>query len=97
MNGEINFCFEHDLVNTNIDVTVELYDTQGRFISSSEQALFSSGSKVELPLVFGSSTEISNGFGNLFEQGILFYKIKIESDELNLQRESNFEKLILVR
>jgi hypothetical protein len=50
-----------------------------------------------LPLVFGSSTEISNGFGNLFEQGILFYKIKIESDELNLQRESNFEKLILVR
>jgi len=97
MNGEINFCFEHDLVNTNIDVTVELYDTQGRFISSSEQALFSSGSKVELPLVFGSSTEISNGFGNLFEQGILFYKIKIESDELNLQRESNFEKLILVK
>lgn len=96
-NGVVNFSFEHDLVNTNINVTIDIFDTQGRFISSSQQALFSSGSKVELPMTFGASFTAESGFGNLFEQGMLLYKIKLESDELNLQRESNFEKLILVR
>ncbi len=84
-----SFTFEHDLVNTDIDIVVNIYSITGKLIKSVVQTKYSSGFRVN-DISWNGRDDFESGLA----KGIYLYQIKIHSKELNLTRESKFEKLI---
>lgn len=83
------FQFEHDLANTDIEIVVDIYTIAGKLIKSLTQTKYSTGFRVN-----DISWNGKDDFESSLARGIYLYKIKIFSKELNLTRESSFEKLI---
>ncbi len=86
------FSFEHDLINTNIDYEIEIYNSTGALVETIKNSQFSFGSTIVTTPWNGNSYSSQK-----FAEGIYFYKIKISSKEFNQRRESDFEKLVIVR
>ena len=85
------FKFDHDLINTNLDVELDVYSLSGKLVKTYTANVFSSGSMVELDVDFNNFNSATD-----LHKGLYVYKIKIHSEELNLSRESNFEKLLIL-
>ena len=86
-----NFTFEHDLTNSNLDILVNVYTVSGKLVKTIQTQRFASGSRVN-DVAWNGNDDFE---GNL-AKGIYFYKIKITSPELNLSRESDFQKLVIL-
>ena len=87
-----SFSFEHDLVNSNLLVEIEIFSLSGQLVSTIKRNIFSSGSKVD-----NLHWEKGDGSMDKLSKGLYIYKINIHSNELNLSRESNFEKLLILK
>ncbi|MGB4958620.1 MAG: type IX secretion system sortase PorU [Saprospiraceae bacterium] len=83
------FQFEHDLTNTELDVIVNIYTITGKLIKSITQTKYSSGFRVN-----DIGWNGKDDFESSLARGLYLYKIIVQSKELNLTRESKFEKLI---
>jgi hypothetical protein len=83
------FQFEHDLINTEIDIVVNIYTITGKLIKSITQTKYSSGFRVN-DIGWNGNDDFDSGLA----RGIYLYKIHIHSKSLNQSRESKFEKLI---
>jgi hypothetical protein len=83
------FQFEHDLINTEIDIVVNIYTITGKLIKSITQTKYSSGFRVN-DIGWNGNDDFDSGLA----RGIYLYKIHIHSKTLNQSRESKFEKLI---
>ena len=84
-----HFQFEHDLSNTELEVIVDIYTITGKLIKTLTQTKYSSGFRVN-----DISWNGKDDFESSLARGIYLYKIRVHSKELNLTRESGFEKLI---
>ena len=85
-----NFQFEHDLAGSDIDVYIDIYSVAGRLVKTIEENIFASGYRVD-DIQWNARDE----FGSSLGKGLYLYKIKVISRELNLVRESDFEKLVI--
>lgn len=84
-----SFQFEHDLVNTDLDILVNIYTISGKLVKSIPATKYSSGFRVN-DISWNGKDDFDAGLA----RGIYLYKIQVHSKELNVTRESNFEKLI---
>lgn len=87
-----NFQFEHDLASTELDILVSIYTITGKVIKSIEATKYSSGFRID-----DIHWDGTDDFGSDIGKGVYLYKIKVRSDELNLVRESEFEKLVILK
>lgn len=86
-----DFTFEHDLVNTSLDVVVNIYTVSGKLVKSIVESRFSSNGRIS-----DLNWNGRDDYGNKLAKGIYLYKIKISAAELNLSRESDFMKLVII-
>lgn len=86
-----NFQFEHDLVNSDLDILVTIYTISGKIIKTIEATQYASGFRID-----DIHWDGKDDFGSDIGKGVYLYKIKVRSDELNLVRESDFEKLVIL-
>ena len=86
-----NFMFEHDLNNANLDIQIDIYSMSGRLIKTIQEQRFGAGRRIS-----DINWNGRDDFGNKLAKGIYIYKIKLSSSELNLQRESDFHKLVIL-
>lgn len=85
------FQFEHDLVNTELDIVVNIYSITGKLVKSVVQTKYSSGFRVN-DIGWNGRDDFDSRLG----RGIYLYKVSVHSKELNLTRESGFEKLVIL-
>jgi len=85
-----NFSFEHDLNGNNLDILVSIFSSSGQLVTKIQAQRFGSGRIIELPW------SAEDAISTKLENGIYFYKIKISSNELNVSRESDFQKLVIL-
>jgi len=90
-----NFSFEHDLSGSNLDILISIYSISGQLVSNIK-AQRTGSNRIINDITWnatGESTVMNTGY---IAKGIYFYKIKITSEELNLSRESDFQKLVIL-
>ncbi len=85
------FAFNHDLVNTELDIVINIYTVSGKLVKSITDNRFSSGT-----LISDLSWDARDDYGNKLAKGIYLYKINLYSSQLNLRRESDFSKLVIL-
>ncbi len=86
-----SFQFEHDLAGSDLDVIVDIYTVSGKLVKTIEQNVFASGYRVD-----DIQWNAKDDYGSTLAKGLYLYKIKVLSRELNLIRESDFEKLVIL-
>lgn len=84
-----SFQFDHDLSNTELDILVNIYTITGKLIKSITETKYSSGFRVN-DISWNGLDDFDSSLG----RGVYLYKIQVHSKELNITRESNFEKLV---
>lgn len=85
------FMFEHDLPNTEFDVTVNIYSISGKLVKSITEVRNSSGFRVN-----DIGWNGRDDYDSRLAKGVYLYKIRIQSKDSGLVRESGFEKLIVL-
>ena len=86
-----DFTFEHDLINTNLDISVNIYTVSGKLVKTIVENRFSSSGRIS-----DINWNGRDDYGNKLAKGIYLYKIKVAASELNLSRESDFMKLVIL-
>ena len=87
-----NFRFEHDLPDQELDIVINIYSMSGKIVKSISRSEISTGYQVS-DIVWDGTDD----YGNKLANGIYVYKIKVFSPEYNINRESKFEKLVILR
>jgi hypothetical protein len=87
--SETTFVFEHDLADTEIEISLNIYSITGKLIKNISETKYSSGFRVN-DIFWDGREDFESGLN----KGMYLYNIKIHSKELNQTRESKFEKLI---
>ena len=87
-----NFQFEHDLTSTDLDILITIYTISGKVIKTIEATKYATGFRID-----GIHWDGTDDFGSDIGKGVYLYKIKVRSDEFNLLRESEFEKLVILK
>lgn len=88
---ETFFSFEHDLNNSNLEIVVTVYSTSGQVVKTINTQRVASSR-----LINDISWSENGDYERNLSKGIYFYKINITSPELNLSRESDFQKLVIL-
>ncbi len=87
--SQTQFQFEHNLVNTEIEILINIYTITGRLIKSITETKYSNSFRVNNIMWNGR-----DDFESDIARGVYLYKIQVYSKELNIKKESKFEKLI---
>jgi len=85
------FQFEHDLAGSDLEVYIDIYSVSGQLVKTIQRNIFASGYRVD-DIQWDAQGDYGIGLG----KGLYLYKIKVVSKELNLIRESDFEKLVIL-
>lgn len=85
------FMFDHDLPGENLDILVQVYTMSGKLIKTIENTAIATGTRID-----DVQWDGFDDFGSRLAKGIYLYKIKIKSSS-NEFRESNFEKLVILK
>ncbi|MBK9254694.1 MAG: type IX secretion system sortase PorU [Saprospiraceae bacterium] len=85
------FNFEHDLANTELDVQINIYSISGKLVKTISDTRFTTGFRInDIPW------DGRDDYESKLAKGVYLYKVKVTSKDLNLSRESSFEKLIIL-
>ncbi|MBK8621262.1 MAG: type IX secretion system sortase PorU [Saprospiraceae bacterium] len=85
------FEFEHDLSNTSLDIHVYIYSVSGKLVKTIEHSSFYPGNRVNDVRWNGR-----DDYEDRLARGVYLYKIKVFARDLNVTRESRFEKLVIL-
>jgi len=86
-----SFQFEHDLAGSDLEVYINIYTVSGKLVKTIEQNVFSDGYRID-----DIQWNAKDDYGSTLAKGLYLYRIKAISRELNLVRESDFEKLVIL-
>lgn len=89
--SDTRFSFEHDLANSDLDIAISIYSLSGILVKTINENNFSSGNSVD-DIYWNGKDDNENKLA----RGIYIYKINITSEQLNLNRESDFHKLVIL-
>ena len=85
------FVFEHDLLGEEVDIRIDIFDNLGRNVAYFRERKLLEGNRVEL------NTQEIETFNATLPSGVYYFKIKLQTNELNTVRESNFEKIVKIK
>lgn len=91
------FQFDHNLSGQQLDVLIQIYTVSGRLVKTLEESLVSDGS---IRLDNCISWDGRDEFGDRLARGVYLYKVKVrasDASEIQLQGESDFEKLVILK
>lgn len=91
------FQFEHSANNQQIDVLVQIYTIAGRLVKTLESSLLSDGALRQGDCI---EWDGKDDYGDRLARGVYLYKVKVRANlpgGSNLQGESKFEKLVLLK
>jgi hypothetical protein len=88
---QTTFSFEHDIQGSEIDVTLEIFNSAGQQIKVLNQAIYSSGYRIN-----GINWTGENNLGISLNSGVYFYRVHISNNE-GKERHSSFQKMIIIR
>lgn len=83
------FMFEHDLTNTELYIVVDIYTINGKLVKSISEKRYVTGFRIN-DLAWDGKDDLGSGLA----KGVYLYKIRVHARDLNLSRESGFEKLV---
>jgi hypothetical protein len=83
------FTFEHDLANTNLDVTINIFTMTGKLVRSIKESLFSTGNRIG-----NFNWNGKDDFESTLAKGLYLYQIKLDAPELKTSRLSSFQKMV---
>lgn len=84
--------FEHDLPGSTLDYVVLIYTMGGKLVKTIEGSELASGYRVHDIMWDGR-----DDYGSRLANGVYLYKIKVKAQGVDLSRESDFEKMVLIR
>lgn len=91
------FQFDHNLSGQQLDVLIQIYTVSGRLVKTLEESILSDGA---IRLDNCISWDGRDEFGDRLARGVYLYKIKVraaDAGEVQLQGESDFEKLVILK
>ena len=91
------FQFDHNLVNQEMDVLVQVYTISGRLVKTLEQSLISDGAIRQDNCI---GWDGKDDFGDHLARGVYLYKVKVRAQNTGtttLTGESSFEKLVILK
>jgi hypothetical protein len=86
------FHFEHTLPDTDLDVTLFIYDIGGRLVKTLRANAFTDGHQVS-----GIRWEGNAENGQKLPNGVYYYTIEVDSSVLGVSVSSAFEKLVIIK
>lgn len=86
------FMFEHNIGTTELDVLVDIYTVSGKLIKTIETTTISNSNRVD-----DIAWDGKDDFGESIGKGVYLYKIKARSQDLNVTKESDFQKLVILK
>jgi hypothetical protein len=87
-----SFMFEHDMPDNSLDIAIQIFTMSGKLVKNIQHSMYSSGFNVS-----GIEWDGTDEWGNRLGNGVYIYKIKVFAPEYNIQRESKFAKLVIIR
>ena len=88
------FQFEHNLPSGPMDITVQIYSVSGKLVKTILHSTFSDGFRVD-----DIHWDGTDDFGSPIAKGVYLYKIRVQLDVsgTNLKKESEYEKLVILK
>ena len=86
------FQFEHNLPGTDLEILINIYNMSGQIVKTIEHLAFDDGFRID-----DISWDGNDDFGNKIANGVYLYKINVRANQLGISKESNFEKLVILK
>lgn len=88
---QVTFVFEHDLLGQQADIEIDVYNAIGQYQQTVKYSAVLTGNRMEVPFAFVDKLLLDT-----LAKGMHFFKIKVTATELNISKESNFEKFVKI-
>ncbi len=87
-----NFSFEHRLAGGLLDIGVYIYTLSGKLVKTIETTRAATGYRID-----DINWDGNDDFGANLAKGIYLYKIKVKDNAADIELESDFEKLVILK
>lgn len=87
-----NFSFEHSLVDASLDILVSIYTLSGKLVKSIQTNRFAEGFRID-----DIHWDGRDDFGSRLARGVYLYKIKVKDQAADIDLESDFQKLLILK
>lgn len=87
-----NFMFEHNLPGAELDILINIYNMSGQIVKTIESINIDEGFRID-----NISWDGQDDYGQKIANGVYLYKIKVTANQLGISKESNFEKLVILK
>ena len=84
-----NFMFEHDMAGLDVEIFIDIYTVSGKLVKTITNTSFATGYRFD-----SLNWDGNDDFGSKLANGVYLYKIKLRSLDGDIERESDFQKLI---
>lgn len=86
------FMFEHNLPGSELEILIDIYNMSGQVVKTIELVVLDDGFRID-----GISWDGRDDYGQKIANGVYLYKIKVFANQLGIKKESNFEKLVILK
>lgn len=86
------FQFEHNLPGTELEIIINIYNMSGQIVKTIEHLSFDGGFRID-----DIEWDGNDDFGGKIANGVYLYKINVLAKQLGISKESNFEKLVILK
>ncbi len=86
------FQFEHNVPNTPLEITIDIFDIQGKLVQTLSYQTPDGGYRID-----DIRWDLSDGNNAGISSGIYLFKIRLSAPEEDITKESKFEKLVIIR
>ncbi len=87
-----NFSFEHSLVDASLDINVSIYTLSGKLVKSIQTNRFAEGFRID-----DIHWDGRDDYGSSLARGVYLYKIKVKDEVADIDLESDFQKLLILK
>ncbi|GLR19355.1 type IX secretion system sortase PorU [Portibacter lacus] len=86
------FQFEHNLPGTELEILINIYNVSGQIVKTIEHLVLDDGFRID-----DISWDGRDDYGQKIANGVYLYKINVLANQLGIRKESNFEKLVILK
>jgi len=87
-----NFSFEHSLVDASLDILVSVYTLSGKLVKTVQSTRFAAGFRIN-----DIHWDGRDDYGSRLARGVYLYKIKVRDPIAEIDLESDFQKLLILK
>ncbi|WP_235296828.1 type IX secretion system sortase PorU [Portibacter marinus] len=86
------FQFEHNLPGTELEILIHIYNMSGQIVKTIENIQIDDGFRID-----DIEWDGLDDYGQKIANGVYLYKINVYANQLGIKKESNFEKLVILK